>query len=100
MRPLKLALLAAAFSLLSLSARADNCPDGTVTFNFDHVPIKRAFMIFADVAGLKPSIDPAITAAGPVHFQCMQWQVAAGNLAEKYNLRINVEKGTLYVTKK
>jgi len=100
MRILKTALVAAILAFSGVNARADDCPDGTITFNFDQVEVKMAFAIFADHAGLTPNIDPSIADKGRIVFRCMQWQTAARELAARYKLNMRVENRTLYVSKK
>lgn len=100
MKILKTMLVAAVLALPCAAAHADDCPDGTLTFNFEQLEVTKAFAIFADFAGLTPNIDQSIPDRGRIVFHCMPWQTAARDLAAKYRLNMRIENRTLYLSKK
>jgi len=100
MRIPKIIFVAAALSFFNPSAYADDCRDDTVSFNFDELEVKMAFALIADFAKLTPNIDPSIPYSAAIRFKCVRWEVAARNLADKYDLILRVENRTLYVSKK
>jgi hypothetical protein len=70
----------AAYAIVSLgcgfacvSANAD-CPDGQLQFSFSNLPVREAFALFADFAGLKPEIDLSLTQSEPMSFGCTPWR--------------------------
>jgi type II secretory pathway component GspD/PulD (secretin) len=93
---LLLILLAAG---LCSGATAAECKKDELTFNFSNLPVRQAFSVIADFAGLRPRIDSAIDASGPIQFVCTHWRVAAENLARRHNLRLSIEGGVLQVSK-
>ena len=100
MRLAKPILIAAAVLAISADAHAQNCAAGELRFAFNNLEVRKAFAIFADHAGLKANIDQSIPYSSPMHFGCTRWEIAAKQLADKYNLNLRVENGTMYVTKK
>jgi len=88
------------FGSLSASAAVPNCRRGELSFNFSNIPVKQAFAIFADFAGLKPRIDPSIDASEPMRFGCTNWRDVAEALARQQHLRLEIRDGVMYVRKK
>jgi hypothetical protein len=84
---------------ISNSANA-SCPDGQLQFAFSNLKVSEAFAIFADFAGLRAEIDRSLTQSEPMNFGCTPWQVAAKNLADRHNLSLRIENGSVYVSKK
>ena len=93
-------LIAAALMAFGVNAHAQDCAAGELRFAFDRLEVRKAFAIFADHAGLKANIDQSIPYSSPMHFGCTRWEVAARQLAEKYNLSLKIESGTLHVSRK
>ena len=81
------------------TASASDCRDDELTFNFSNIRTREAFAVMADFAGLRPQIDASIESSGPLKFVCTPWRAAAEELATKYNLRLRVENGVMYVTR-
>ena len=77
-----------------------NCPDGQLQFSFSNLKVSEAFAIFADFAGLRVEIDRSLTQSEPMNFGCTPWRVAAKNLADRHNLSLRIENGSMYVSKK
>ena len=82
------------------NAMAANCKRGQLSFNFSNLPVRQAFAMFADIAGLKARIDPSITATEPMRFGCTNWRVLAEGLAKQQHLRLEIRRGVMYVRKK
>jgi hypothetical protein len=96
----------AAYAIVSLgcgfacvSANAD-CPDGQLQFSFSNLPVREAFALFADFAGLKPEIDLSLTQSEPMSFGCTPWRIAATKLADRHHLSLRIENGIMYVSRK
>lgn len=90
-----------AFGLIvSSSSAIAGCPDGELQFSFSNLSVKEAFAILADVAKLKPVIDSALTQAEPMKLGCTPWRVVAKDLADRHNLLLRIENGSMYVSKK
>ena len=100
MRLAKPILIAAAVLAFSANAHAQNCAAGELRFAFNNLEVRKAFAIFADFAGLKANIDQSIPYSYPMNFGCTRWEIAAKQLADKYNLNLRIENGTMYVSKK
>ena len=94
------ALIAAALLASSANVHAQECAAGELRFAFNNLEVRKAFAIFADFAGLKANIDQSIPYSSPMNFGCTRWDVAARQLADKYNLSLRIESGTMFVTKK
>ena len=77
-----------------------NCPDGQLQFSFSNLKVIEAFAILADFAGLKPDIDHSLTQSEPMKFGCTPWQVVAKDLADRHNLSLRIENGSMYVSRK
>ena len=95
----RLATLLFAGALVS-NAAAAKCKQGELSFNFSRLPVREAFAIFADYAGLKPRIDPSIRGAEAMYFVCTNWRVAAESLARQQHLSLEIKHGVMYVRKK
>jgi hypothetical protein len=95
MKALLPGLLAAA--ALASGATAGECRKDELTFNFSNLPVRDAFAVLADFAGLRPQVDAGIDASGPIRFVCKNWRVAAQDLAREHNLRLSIEGGVLRV---
>jgi len=80
-------------------ATAGECKDDELTFNFSSLPVRQAFAVIANFAGLRPQIDSSIDVSEPIRFVCTNWRVAAENLARKHNLRLGIDGGILKVSK-
>ena len=76
------------------------CPDGALTFNFSNIKVIEAFAILADFAGLTPDIDHSLQQSEPMKFVCTPWRVVAQDLAERHNLKLNIENGVMHVSRK
>ena len=85
---------------ICFSNSANACPDGQLRFSFSNLKVSEAFAIFADFARLRPEIDQSLTQSEPMNFGCTPWQVAAKNLADRHNLSLRIENGSMYVSKK
>ena len=83
----------------AVSANA-SCPDGQLQFSFSNLKVGEAFAILAEVAGLKPQIDPTLTQSEPMKFDCTPWRVVANDLAARHNLSLEIKNGVLKVSKK
>ena len=92
--------VAAALLAFTVNAQAQNCGAGELQFAFSNLEVRRAFAIFADHAGLKANIDQSIRYSSPMYFGCTRWEVAARQLADKYNLNLRIENGTMHVSRK
>jgi hypothetical protein len=93
--------IAALLSCICLSSSANaGCPDGQLQFAFSNLKVSQAFAILADFAGLKAEIDPSLTESEPMKFGCTPWRVAAQNLADRHNLSLRIENGSMRVSKK
>lgn len=77
-----------------------NCPDGQLQFAFSNLKVIEAFAILADFAGLRPEIDRSLTQSEPMKFGCTPWRVVARDLAERHNLSLRIENGSMYVSRK
>jgi type II secretory pathway component GspD/PulD (secretin) len=84
---------------LSSGATAGECAKDELTFNFSNLPVRDAFAVLADFAGLRPQVDAAIVESGPIRFVCTNWRVAAQDLARRHNLRLRIEGGVMQVTR-
>jgi type II secretory pathway component GspD/PulD (secretin) len=93
-----LATLLLAGAIMS-NASAAKCKPGELSFNFSKLPVREAFAIFADCAGLKPRIDPSIRGAEAMYFVCTNWRVAAKALARQQHLSLEIKHGVMYVRK-
>ena len=78
---------------------ASECAKDELTFNFSNIPVRDAFSVLADFAGLRPRLDPAITESTSIRFTCLNWRVAAEDLARKHHLRLTIDGGVLQVSK-
>ena len=83
----------------SISANA-NCPNGQLQFSFSNLKVGEAFAILADFAGLRAEIDRSLTQSEPMKFGCTPWRVVAKDLADRHNLSLRIEGGSMYVSKK
>jgi hypothetical protein len=92
--------IAGALLAFSVNAPAQECGAGELRFAFDNLEVRKAFAIFANHAGLKANIDQSIPYSSRMHFGCTRWEVAAKQLADKYNLNLRIEHGTMHVSKK
>jgi hypothetical protein len=81
-------------------AAAKECPDDAVTFNFSNLPVRQAFAIFANIAGVRPQVDPSIDQSEPMHYECVDWHVIAEDLATRHGLEMQIKNGVMYVRKK
>ena len=88
------------FGALMSNASAAKCKRGEVSFNFSKLPVREAFAIFADYAGLEPRVDPSIRGSEAMYFVCTNWRVAAESLARQQHLRLEIKHGVMYVHKK
>ncbi len=79
--------------VFNINTYAASCPEGELKFSFRNLEAKKAFAIFADFANLRAEIDQTIPYSSPMNFDCTPWQVAAQNLADKYNLVLKIENG-------
>src|ERR1700741_2686470 len=77
-----------------------NCPDGQLQFNFSNLKVIEAFAILADFTGLKPDIDRSLTQSEAMKFGCTPWRVVAKDLADRHNLSVKIENGTMHVSRK
>jgi hypothetical protein len=62
--------------------------------------VSEAFAILADFAGLKADIDRSLTQSEPMKFGCTPWRQAAQSLADRHNLFLRIENGSMHVSKK
>lgn len=95
-------LLIAAFlgGTLISDALAADCKGDELAFNFSNLPVKQAFAILADFAGLRAQIDQSIEQSEAMNFGCTNWRVVAENLARKHDLRLEIQNGVMYVRKR
>jgi hypothetical protein len=84
---------------LAGTAAAAECHGDELQVSFSNIRTVAAFALIADAAGLRPQIDSSIDSSGPLKFECTPWRVAAERLARKYNLRLRVEGGVMYVSR-
>lgn len=89
-----LAVLALCFSSGSQAA----CPDGELRFSFDNLPLRTAFVLMADNAGMRVKFRNMPGKVVPVKFPCTPWRQAVEGLAEKHGLSVRVEGKTLHVS--
>jgi hypothetical protein len=81
-----------------LCSAANACPEGELEVSFSNIETKMAFALIADAAGLRPQFEGSIEGSTSWRFACTPWRVAAESLARKYNLRLRIEGGVMYVT--
>jgi type II secretory pathway component GspD/PulD (secretin) len=96
----RLLVAALIFGSLLSGAMARNCNDDELTFNFSNLPVRQAFAILADFAGLRPQIDPSIQQSEAMRFECVNWRVVAEDLARKHDLNLEIKDGVMSVRKK
>ena len=94
---LLVAILGACFTS---TATAGGCPEGELRVSFSNIETTMAFGVIADAAGLRPKFESPIESSGPWKFDCTPWRVAAEDLARKYNLRLRIDGGVIYVSRK
>ena len=94
-----LAIFAILGASLASTATAEGCPVGELRVSFSNIETTMAFNVIADAAGMRPQFDFPIEGSGPWKFECTPWRVAAESLARKYNLRLRIEGGVMYVSR-
>lgn len=96
MRTIKIFLATLALCISSGSQAA--CPDGELRFSFDNLPLRTAFVLMADNAGMKVTFRDMPGKVAPVKFPCTPWRQAVEGLAEKHGLSVRIEGKTLHVS--
>lgn len=86
--------------LFSTTAHAQRpCAADEVTFTFNNIDLRQAFAILADFSKTKLKIDESIVWSGPMGFTCKPWKQAAQDLANAHSLHLQIQDGTMVVTK-
>jgi len=82
------------------SAPSDANSSEAVSLNFRDVPVSNALNVLADFSGNKFVIDPSITASGAFFYRKTPWKVVVKSIENRFNLKVTLKNGTMYVSRR
>lgn len=80
----------------AMPSSTKKCQGKEMSLNFPDITIFTTLHVIADFSGNKLVADPFVGGSGAFYYQCTPWTVVLEDIANKYNLIIKVENGTIF----